>query len=216
MNHDKRNAELEKEIKKLSIKCDDLEQHSRKQMVRLTGVPFTTGEDTDKKIMDIARKIKVIMTPSDIAISHRTGKQVEDRPRPIVARISNHKVKTYLLRNAKYLKSQPELAGISINQELTKLRSTIAYQARKLVRKELLKSTWVVDGKIYIVDNDENKHVIRNYEEFDELLQKLNIVLPPDEDEKEETQPKWSDKKDSDENDDMGDEASASGFGLHS
>ena len=35
------NEELKKEIKFLKVKCDDLEQHSRKQLVRITGVPYT-------------------------------------------------------------------------------------------------------------------------------------------------------------------------------
>ena len=131
------------------------------------------------------------MSPSDIAISHRTGKMHPDKPRPIVARITNHRAKMFLLRNAKYLKSKPELAGISINQELTKLRSTIAYQCRLIVRREKMNATWVVDGKIYITDKKDLRYTIRTMDDFEEMLSICGIdlgSLDPEDD--QDTEPK--------------------------
>ncbi|VDI07335.1 Hypothetical predicted protein [Mytilus galloprovincialis] len=50
---------LKAEIKYLKNKCDDLEQHSRKYMVRFTGVPFSYGENTDNKILKMQAKCNV-------------------------------------------------------------------------------------------------------------------------------------------------------------
>ncbi|CAG2218026.1 unnamed protein product [Mytilus edulis] len=169
---------LKAEIKYLKNKCDDLEQHSRKYMLRFTGVPFSYGENTDNKILQIASQMHVQMSQSDIVISHRTGKQHSDRPRPIIIRLSSHRVKESLLRLSKFNRKNPQLANISINQELTMLRSKLAYYARFLVRNKKLKSTWVVDGKIYIVDNKDDKHIVRNNDDFIAMLDELEIEPP--------------------------------------
>ncbi|CAG2226509.1 unnamed protein product [Mytilus edulis] len=101
-------------------------------------------------------------------------------------KVLNHGVKESLLRLNKYNKKNPQIANISINQELTRLRSKLAYYARFLVRNKKLKSTWVVDGKIYIVDNKDDKHIVRNNDDFIAMLNELEI----------EPQTEWSEQPD--------------------
>ncbi|CAG2221083.1 unnamed protein product [Mytilus edulis] len=160
------------QIDYLKIKCDELEQHSRKQCVRLSGVPYTLGENTNTNIIEIANKLGVDMQPNDILISHRTGRA---KPRQIIARIPNHNLKKKLLKASKQLKDRPDLQGISINQDLTVARSGLAYEARQLVRRKKIKSTFVVDGKIYVYDLSETRHVIRNEIEFSKMLSVCHI-----------------------------------------
>ena len=74
------------------------------------------------------------------------------------------------------------LPGISINQELTQIRSKIAYKARQLYRERKIKGTWVLEGKVVMVDMNDSKHFIRNPEEFLDLLTGLGI--PPSSDKK--------------------------------
>jgi hypothetical protein len=76
----------------------------------------------------------------------------------------------------------PVLPGISINQELTQIRSKIAYKARQLYRERKLKGTWVLEEKVVMVDKNDSKHFIRNSEEFLDLLTRLGI--PPSSDKK--------------------------------
>ena len=40
------NVALKKEIRELRQRCDDMEQHSRKYMLRITGVPSSNSENT--------------------------------------------------------------------------------------------------------------------------------------------------------------------------
>ncbi len=75
-------------------RCEELEQHTRKQCFRITGVPLSPTENTDKKIIEIAKEIGITMNPNDIMISHRTGR---NNPRQIFARIPNHNLKKRLL-----------------------------------------------------------------------------------------------------------------------
>ena len=128
------------EIHHLKDKCDELEMHSRKQCVRFSGVPITPDENTDTKIIEMASELGVTIQPSDIMISHRTGK---NNPRQIIARIPNHSLKKKLLKSSKLLKDKPELHGISINQDFASVRSRLAYQARQLVKQRKIKSTFL-------------------------------------------------------------------------
>ena len=76
----------------------------------------------------------------------------------------------------------PVLPGISINQELTQIRSKIAYKARQLYRERKIKGTWILEGKVVMVDKNDSNHFIRNPEEFLDLLTGLGI--PPSSDKK--------------------------------
>ena len=140
-------------IKKLYDKCDDLEQHSRKSLLRFSGVTFSPGENTSCKVVDIVKQIRVEVRVADINVSHRTGKSTPDRPRQIITRIRNYDLKSKILKSAKNLRTTDGLKNISINQDLTKSRDELAFMARQYVRKKMLKSTWVIDGKVYVTTN---------------------------------------------------------------
>lgn len=157
---------LKYETKRLKEKCDDLEQHSRKGLLRFSGVPFDSGENTTAKVVSIVKKIGVDINETDIDVSHRTGKidQYLQRPRQIIARFRNHELKKSILKSAKKLKEFDDLKGMSINQDLTKTRDEVAYVARKMVRENELTASWVVDGKIFIITKSGAKHVVRRLE----------------------------------------------------
>ncbi|CAC5417285.1 unnamed protein product [Mytilus coruscus] len=75
----------------------------------------------------------------------------------------------------KYNKKKPQLANISINQELTRINGNLVYYARFLVLDKKLKSTWVVDDKIYIIDTKNDKRIIRNNDDFCEMVNEHGI-----------------------------------------
>ena len=112
-------------------------------MLRITEVPSSNSENTDQIVLDMAEKLKVQMTINDIIISHRTGKIQSDRPRPILNRLTNYRTKLDLLMTMRAdIKTRHSvLPGISINQELTQIRSKIAYKARQLYRERKIKGT---------------------------------------------------------------------------
>ena len=72
--------QINSEIKRLKLKCDELEQHSRKQLIRITGLPETERENTDLKVLDLVRSLAVVMQPSDLLVSRHTGKKGPNRP----------------------------------------------------------------------------------------------------------------------------------------
>ena len=157
---------LAEENKKLRYEIDDLEMYSRKNCVRVFGVD-EAKTNTDEAIMEIATELEVPLKPEHIVVSHRVGKPNQSRPRAIIARISNYQVRHQLIKSSKNLRDVAGMQNVSVNQELTKTRAKLAYQCRDLVRKKLAKSTFVWDGKIFVMDNKEVKHKVLH---LDDLL----------------------------------------------
>ena len=118
-------------------------------------------------------------------VSHRVGKTDPNRPRQIIARISNYDARHQLLKSNKTLKSKandkkepiPRFANASVSQDLTKERNSAAFECRQIVRAGLAKLTFVWDGKIFVVSNDDIKHKVQNVSDVKELLN--TGKLPP-------------------------------------
>ena len=113
-------------------RCDDLEQYSRRNTVRIRGLPEAMHEDTDSLVKEMAtRKLEVNIADSDLVRSHRVGRKDEDRttPRDLIVRFTTHNTKTAIMRNARKLKG----TRLCINEDLTKIRTTMAWEARNLI-----------------------------------------------------------------------------------
>ena len=176
--------QLATQNKILQNRIDDLEMYSRRSCVRIFGVPENNFEkaNTDEAILAIAERIEVPLKASDIAVSHRVGKVPKEdpedpkdpkdskpkKPRPIIARITNYELRHRLIKESRQLPKikdiRDDMKGVFVNQDLTKARSKLAYEARQIVKSEKAKASFVWDGKIFIVDNKEKEtshHVLR-------------------------------------------------------
>ena len=60
-------------IASLRAKVDDLEQYTRRNSVRIMGIPETSNEDTDKITIAIAKKIGAEIDIDQTDLSHRVG-----------------------------------------------------------------------------------------------------------------------------------------------
>ena len=166
---------LAEENKKLRYEIDDLEMYSRKNCVRVFGVD-ESKTNTDDAIMEIATEIEVPLAREQIVVSHRVGKPNQSRPRAIIARISDYQVRHQLIKNSKKLRDVSGMETVSVNQELTKTRAKLAYECRDLVRKKLAKSTFVWDGKIFVIDNKEVKHKVLHLDDLMQVRKTLGCV----------------------------------------
>ena len=145
------NDNLRKDIDKLSerlIKAesdnDALEQYTRKNSVRISGVPEdVNGENTDGIVLKIAEELNVPMSPDDIDRSHHVGK-VDNRSRTvpgagtrhrdIIVKFATYNAKQRLYMKRKDLRDIEERPNVFINDDLTKTRSKLLFDARSLVR----------------------------------------------------------------------------------
>ena len=139
----------------LEERCDDLEQYSRRNTMRIRGVPETAGENTDAVVQELAaRKLEVRVADHDVVRSHRVGRKTEDRqtPRDVIVRLTTHNMKATIMQSARKLKG----TRIFINEDMTKTRATIAWEARNLKRDKKILDTWTRDGVVFVKTEENN------------------------------------------------------------
>ncbi|KAJ4438058.1 hypothetical protein ANN_13997 [Periplaneta americana] len=74
--------EKDRHIRQLQMKVDDLEQYQRRQCLRIFGVSESESENTETIATDVAPKIGVQLTESDIDRSHRVGRRNKPNTTP--------------------------------------------------------------------------------------------------------------------------------------
>ena len=94
------------------------------------------------------RKLSIQISDSDVVCSHRVGRRAEDRstPRDIIVRFTTHNTKASVMRSARKLKG----THVLINEDLTKTRATLAWEARTLKRERKISDTWTRDRVIFV------------------------------------------------------------------
>ena len=138
---------LREKNQQLEDKLDDLEQYSRRNSIRITGIE----ENTDVTQF-LANKLDVDVG-NHIERYHPVGKRREDgKPRPLLVKFLNYHSRSAVLKNRSKLKG----AGVFINEDLTKCRNLIASKCRALKKDHKIKNTWIRDGTIFIKMDDES------------------------------------------------------------
>ena len=185
--------DLQDEVNLMQTRIEDLEQHGRKDSIRIFGLSECTPGSTDEKVLRLCNDRMQLQPPlsvDEIAISHRVGKSQEAtddpddtrpaRPRPLLVKFSTRRSKNRVMATKKSLKlpSQEETdeeeyaklvadgTHIYIADDLTKARAYLAFKAREAKRNGELLDTWVIDCKVMVKDR---RSRIRNVKSLEEL-----------------------------------------------
>lgn len=173
----KSNDDLAKRLTQAEQDNDSLEQYSRRNSIRVSGVPEVASEDTDDVIINIAQSLDVQINRSDIDRSHRVGK-IDDRGgsdratggsrrhRDIIVKFATYNARQRLYRKRKDLRDNEDTRHLYINEDLTRLRSKVLFDARCLVRTGKIKAAYASDGKIFVRDNGEHRHLIKTFSDL--------------------------------------------------
>ena len=162
-------------IASLRAKVDDLEQYTRRNSVRIMGIPETSNEDTDKITIAIAKKIGAEIYIDQIDRSHRVGVKKKGA-RPIIVKCTSYRAKAELISNRRKLatvsadnlfpslnwslrpagwnKDRPFVHRVFINDDLTKARVAAAARARSLKKAGKIKDVWLRGGTVCVKCND--------------------------------------------------------------
>ena len=156
--------------------------------VRISGVPesrINNTEDTADVVVQLMAKAGANIAASDIEQAYRIGKRNSQTPqtppnpltpvvkRPIIVKFANRSTKKLSVKSKTKLPK-----GIYINDDLTKARSTVAFRARTLVKSKAAKTTWTDDGKVFIIDNADKKHIVTTEKALDDLKKTLPPYVP--------------------------------------
>lgn len=148
--------------------------------MRIYGVTDESNDNTENTtalVANILSKVDKEFKQEELERAHRIG-DPRDKKRQIIVRLKSPAIKRRILKNAKYLKNHPTLANVHLNEDLTKSRSKLAFECRKLVREKKISQTWTIEGKIHLKDNHGKLHSITNEMEFEKVLTSLNIAWP--------------------------------------
>ncbi|XP_071078610.1 uncharacterized protein [Haliotis cracherodii] len=161
-------APLQKEIvdlrQELEEKTDELEQYSRRNSVRITGLKETVDEVPEETIQDILTIVHPKMSVQDIDRCHRVGKKMPGRNRAIIVKFVSYWDRNQVIMNRRKLRGQ--MNSVYINEDLTQRRSLLYESARELKKQGRFDGTWTFDGRIYTRDQPEGK--IRHIQREDE------------------------------------------------
>ena len=138
-------------IKELEGKMDDQEQRSRNQCLLFHGITECEGEDTDEQVIKLCDKhLNVNLQLDSIARSHRLGPRRQagrntrskpEKPRPIIVRFSNYRVRQQIFTIKKKLKGK----AFSISENLTKRRMDLLNKCNEKFGKG---KCWTQEGRI--------------------------------------------------------------------
>lgn len=173
------------EIKWLKEKITDLEDRSRRNNVKIRGIP----EEVDPSNLEkyIQQLLKSILPTHDSTLlildrAHRIPKSKSappNAPRDVLTRIHFYHIKDQLLQENRRRKTLPEpYHNILIFPDL----SASTLQARKelsnitsTLRKNEIRYKWGFPTKI-IIKKDDTTYIIRNQEEGEKLIQQWNLT----------------------------------------
>ncbi|KAI4458373.1 l1 transposable element-related [Holotrichia oblita] len=113
---------LDKRMLRIEEALDEQEQYSRRNNIRIYGVPEITHENTCEVFVNLCReKLKINITNSDIDCCHRLAGK-EGTNKPIIVRFVRRDVKNKVFNDKRKLKG----TRIVITEDLTRMRFLIS------------------------------------------------------------------------------------------
>lgn len=141
------NAKLRAELHDRKIEIDEIDQYGRRMCLNICNVPGDTGDSSENvtdKLLALAKKADIDISSGDIDRCHRLGRQKGATSRKIIVKFTNSTARQRVYNARKKIGS-----GIFIQENLTRYREGLAYEARQLVRSKHLDKTWVAGCRIY-------------------------------------------------------------------
>ena len=137
-----------------------IEQYSRRNNLRIENITEIQGENTDELLINFAEeKLKMKLEKRDIDRIHRVGDPKKKQNRALIVKFTSYNVRREFYKRRTQLRNLPG-QKIWINEDLTKQRFGLYYEARKMVKDKLLHKTWTMDGKIFTMKHENDKPII--------------------------------------------------------
>ncbi len=143
------NLQLKESLKSTNTALDELDQYGRRMCLEISNIPGDNGsftENVEEKVLFLTASKNVDLNASDIDKCHRLGRHHPDSAtnRRIIVKFTNSKARQRVYEARRSLGD-----GTFVQDHLTRLRSQLGFEARKLVRSKALNKTWVAGSKIY-------------------------------------------------------------------
>ena len=180
------NKKLKDEIGAVNIemeaKLNDLEQYSRKNNIRISGLTETGSETaeaaTEKVIEKLNEKIPDLnLQLHHIDVAHRVGDKKKGRHRQIIVKLNSRMKRDEILKNRRLFKG----TNIFICEDLTKANQLVLTCLRKKMPDEVDQS-WSKGGRLYYkLKRDTDTVLELSYQDFQTWI---DLPWPVKEDDK--------------------------------
>lgn len=150
------------EIANLKIRMRDTEQYARNKNIEISGVEVRPGENLYAVMKNIAEKIKVPYSESDIDVIHRLPSRRGDACPKIVAQFVNRTIRNQWLKckgHGGFLRSSELVPGgtsdtrVYLNTHLTSEWQRLLWMAKQKGRPNGYLLVWFQDNKILAKKN---------------------------------------------------------------
>ena len=163
---DKTIAELKDHIATLETETDNLQQYSRRNSLRISGIPESDTEDPVEKSLTLINetmKVKPKIELSDVDRIHRVGAKSANKSRPMLIKFSTYLARKRVMAARKSLNR----TQVFLNEDLTRRRSNICWKARQMKKDGRIQGVWTADGNILLKTNSNRVVTITSLEELD-------------------------------------------------
>ena len=158
-------AKLQEHIDGLTTEVDRLEQYTRRNSIRISGIPEPKEDNPTAKVLDLMNnslKLTPPLTLAEVDRIHRVGIPKSQRngpaastrtpPRQILVKLATYRTRKRIMDLRGELKDVNK--DVYISEDLTKARSELLYEARVLKRSKKINGAWSADGNILILDKN--------------------------------------------------------------
>lgn len=151
-------TQLNNKIDDLELKLDIAEQYSRRNCIRIAGLPESEDEDTTRVTMELINDTMALDPPlelQEVDRLHRVGKPDSQKPRGIIVKFATYRSRARVFNAKAALSGKlfgPAQKKVFINDDLTRQRSKLLYEARQLKKKRLIQDAWTREGTVLIMD----------------------------------------------------------------
>lgn len=138
---------LRTEVNDLKLRIDDIEQYTRRNCLKISGIPENSKDNTDQLVFNVVENLNLKeneekITIKDISRSHLVGKfysHPNSRPRDITVKFVSYRDRALIYGNKRNLKAYnnnptKKTDPIYINEALTRPRSELFRKTRELVK----------------------------------------------------------------------------------
>lgn len=166
----------------LKMRINEIEQHSKKNNIIISGVPFEQNEKLRDIFVKIASKLGENVNDYDIGAIHRlyTKRGIPG----IIVRMNDSEKKFNLVKQSKRMKIEGRNVGITpsypifIDEQMTQYNAELHRKALELRKSGVIKFVWHRNGKILVRRSEEEEAVriqdIVQLEEMEEVAKREN------------------------------------------
>lgn len=171
------NESLKVRVSQLESIAEQSEQYSRRNSLRISNIPEVEEEETDAIVIEIADALDIDIRGYDIDRSHRVGKPDTNKKRDILVKFATYRARQRLYGARANLK-KTRFNGVYVNEDLTKSRSKLLWEARQRVKGDFLWGAWSADGRLFLKDVKDKVHKLTCSDDIVKFASKVPVKKP--------------------------------------